>query len=88
MSELLVPFLSWYLVIQLLSLAVLPLCVRLFADLPDRGYVFAKMLGILLVSVTFWLGVAYGLLSNDVGGAWLALLRRNIGAAHWLAAPC
>ncbi len=81
MSELLVPFLSWYLVIQLLSLAVLPLCVRLFANLPDRGYVFAKMLGILLVSVTFWLGVAYGLLSSDVGGAWLALLLVTLASA-------
>ncbi len=37
MSELLVPFLSWYLVIQLLSLAVLPLCVRLFANLPTAA---------------------------------------------------
>ncbi|MBX3053711.1 MAG: hypothetical protein KF753_19690 [Caldilineaceae bacterium] len=66
-------FLGWYLIVQLISLAALPLALRLFANLPDRGYVFAKSLGILLVGGLLWLGTSYGLLRNEAGGAWLAL---------------
>jgi len=65
--------LSWYLIVQLITLITLPLALRLFANLPDRGYVFAKTLGILLVSFTLWLGTSYGILRNETGGAWLAL---------------
>lgn len=66
-------FLSWYLIVQLITLAALPLTLTLFYNLPDRGYAFAKSLGILLVGVLFWLGFSYGLLRNETGGAWLAL---------------
>ncbi len=71
--DVLVAFLTWYIVIQLASAAVLPLAVRFFAQLPDRGYAFAKILGPFLVGVTLWLGTSYGLLRNEAGGAWLAL---------------
>ena len=67
-------FFSWYLVIQLITVAVLPLTLTIFTNLPDRGYAFAKSLGILLVGFIFWLGYSYGLLRNELGGAWLALL--------------
>ncbi len=67
-------FISWYLVIQLITLAALPLTLTIFTNLPDRGYAFAKSLGILLVGFLFWLGYSYGLLRNELGGAWLALL--------------
>jgi len=71
--DVLVAFLTWYIVIQLASAAVLPLAVRFFAQLPDRGYAFAKILGPFLAGVTLWLGTSYGLLRNEAGGAWLAL---------------
>lgn len=67
-------FLSWYLIVQLITVAALPLCATLFVNLPDRGYAFAKSLGVLLVGFCFWLGYSYGLLRNETGGAWLALL--------------
>jgi len=67
-------FLSWYLVIQLITIIALPLTLTVFTNLPDRGYAFAKSLGILLVGMLFWLGYSYGLLRNELGGAWLALL--------------
>ena len=67
-------FLAWYLVVQLISLLTLPLCSRLFVALPDRGYALSKSLGILLVGFTLWLGTSYGLLRNEAGGAWLALI--------------
>ena len=68
-------FFSWYLVVQLITAAALPLTLRLFVNLADRGYAFAKSLGILLVGVILWLGTSYGLLRNEAGGAWLALAR-------------
>jgi YYY domain-containing protein len=67
-------FISWYLIVQLITLAVLPLCFRLFINLADWGYAFAKSLGILLVGLALWLGTCYGLLRNETGGAWLALI--------------
>lgn len=72
MRAIFVDFFIWYLIVQLLSLVALPLALRLFANLPDRGYAFAKSLGILLVGGLLWLGTSYGLLRNEAGGAWLA----------------
>jgi YYY domain-containing protein len=85
MQEILAIFLRWYIVIQLISLAALPLTLRLFPALPDRGYAFAKSLGVLLVGFVLWLGTSYGFLRNETGGAWLALLIVAIlsGVAGW-----
>lgn len=67
-------FFSWYLALQLVMVAALPLTLSLLANLPDRGYAFAKSVGILTVGFLFWLGYSYGLLRNETGGAWLTLL--------------
>lgn len=67
-------FLSWYLVVQLITLITLPLARHVFASLADRGYAFTRLLGIVLVGFLFWLGYSVGLLRNEAGGAWLALL--------------
>lgn len=67
-------FLSWYLVIQLITIITIPLGTTLFGNLPDRGYAFVKSLGILLIGFLFWLGYSYGLLRNETGGAWLAVI--------------
>ncbi|CAN5818398.1 DUF2298 domain-containing protein [soil metagenome] len=78
-------FLTWYLIVQLLTLLVAPLTFGLFANLPDRGYAFAKSLGVLLVGFILWLGTSYGLLRNETGGAWLALLLVGVasGVLGW-----
>ena len=73
MREIVLPFLSWYLITQLITIAALPLALRFFSNLPDRGYAFARILGILLVSLLLWLGTSYGLLRNSTGGVWLSL---------------
>ncbi len=65
--------LSWWLLIQLLGLAALPLAYRLFKWLPGRGYAFAKPLGLLLTSYVLWLGGSLGYLHNTVGGAIVAI---------------
>ncbi len=74
MLEIVFAFLGWYAVTQVVSAAATPLALRHFGALPDRGYVFARVLGILLVSLLLWLCTSYGLLRNTSGGAWLATL--------------
>ncbi len=66
--------LSWWLVIQLFSVAALPLAWRLFGRLPGRGYPLTKALGLLLVSYILWIGASIRLLPNTVGGIVVAFL--------------
>ncbi len=68
------PLLLWWLALQLIGLLALPLTWRLFAWLPGRGYPFAKVLGLLLVSYVLWIGASFHLLSNTLGGVVVALL--------------
>ena len=75
--------LSWWLVLQLFTLAALPLAWRLFARLPGRGYPLAKALGLLLVAYVLWLGATLHVLPNSFGGAVVALIV-VAGASWWL----
>ena len=50
-------FLSWYLVIQVITLLTLPLAWRLLSFLPDRGYGSARILGILLAGYGLWIAL-------------------------------
>ncbi len=50
-----VPILSWLLLVQGLALLALPLTLWLMRPLADRGYMFSKAIGILLVAVLVWL---------------------------------
>jgi YYY domain-containing protein len=63
----------WYLVVQVFGLAALPLCLRLFRSLPDRGYGVSKPFGLLLVGWAFWLLATLGWLRNTAGGILVAL---------------
>lgn len=49
------PVITWYLVLQLLALAAVPLCWRVFRGLGDRGYAVAKTLGLLGAAYVAWL---------------------------------
>jgi YYY domain-containing protein len=80
MNEILAVFL-WWLIIEILGLIALPLTVRLFRHLPDRGYALAKPLGLLLVSYVLWIGATFGLLHNNVGGIVFSIL--IVGAFSW-----
>ena len=66
--------LRWYLVVQAFGLAALPLCLRLFRHLPDRGYGVSKPLGLLLAGWVFWMLVTLGWMHNTAGGVVLALV--------------
>jgi YYY domain-containing protein len=87
----------WWAAVTILGLAATPLVLQLLRWLPDRGYAFVKMAGVLLVSYLFWLLSSLGLLGNNHGGILLAMLlvlaasvwsyRRNNGEVReWLRA--
>ena len=48
------PIAAWYLWVQVLALAALPLSLIAFRPLPGRGYLLAKPLGILVVAYGAW----------------------------------
>jgi YYY domain-containing protein len=59
---------------SVIGVAALPLAYRFFRHLPDRGYAFARPLGLLLTSYLLWLGASLGILRNNMGGALLCVL--------------
>jgi len=68
---------AWWLWISLAGAAAVPLCLRFFGGLPDKGYTLARALGMLLATFIFWLLASVGFLDNSAGGialAWLLLL--------------
>jgi YYY domain-containing protein len=77
-------FLTWYLASTLAGAVALPLAFRLFDRLPDRGYTFARPLGILLTGYVFWLLCVLGFLRNDAGGVVIAALLVLVGGVAWL----
>lgn len=67
-------FLAWYVVVQLIALLTMPLTLRFLRNLPDRGYGFARSLGILLVGYGLWIAYSFGLLHYEPGSAWLIVV--------------
>ena len=64
----------WWLIIQILGLAVWPLLTRWLRWLPDRGYLLAKPIGLLLVSYGVWILATLGVLQNTTGGILVVLI--------------
>src|SRR5512134_2465763 len=73
MSEPIAVFM-WWLMIQILGLAVWSLLTRWLRWLPDRGYMLAKPIGLLLVSYGLWILATFGLIQNTTGGIIVVLL--------------
>ena len=66
--------LYWLLVLELFSIAALPLAYRAFSQLPDRGWAFSKPLGLLGVGFGVWaIGLTHSLSNSRLSVA-LALL--------------
>ena len=76
----LLPLFVWWLIVEILALAALPLTYRLFKNLPDKGYAFAKPLGILLISYVLWIGASFGFLRNSWGGIVFSILVVALGS--------
>ena len=82
------PVLSWLLVVELMSLLAVPIAFVLLRRLPDRGYLLAKPLGLLLVCLVVWLFASYELLAFSlmtigVGMAVIAAVSLALLAANW-----
>lgn len=73
----------WWGVLLVLGTAVMPFTAFIFQRLPDKGYAFSKMIGLLLVSYLFWFGGSLGFLSNTTGSILLALLA-VVGLSVWV----
>ncbi len=80
----LLAFLKWYAAIAACGLLALPLAFKFFRHLPDRGYAFAKPLGLLTIGYVFWLLGSLGFLRNDVPGMLLAGACVGGFGAWWL----
>ncbi len=60
--------LSWWIILQVMGLAVWPLVTRWLRWLPDRGYMLAKPIGLLFVAYALWLLATFGVVQNTPGG--------------------
>lgn len=80
-----IDLLRWYVVLQVIGLAALPLTARAFRGLSDRGYAFARPVGLLAVGVALWMGSLFGLWPNT--GATVALLVVAMAVLGWLVLP-
>jgi YYY domain-containing protein len=76
-----IDILTWWFLIELIGIAVLPVAFRFFRNLPDRGYAFAKPLGLLLIAYPFWLLTTLGFLTNTRGA--VALVAVSVAALSW-----
>ncbi|NCC37381.1 MAG: hypothetical protein EOM24_36020, partial [Chloroflexia bacterium] len=77
----------WWLALQLIGLAGLPLTMLALRSLPLAGYPLAKILGLLLVTLVAWVGALGGLAPFEVPlviGALLVVALVGIGA--WIIA--
>jgi YYY domain-containing protein len=72
----------WWLWMTVIGTAALPLAYRFFGRLPDRGYAFARPLGMLLVSYVLWLGASLGLLRNSLGAALFSIVLVAVGSIY------
>ena len=73
----------WWAVLLLLGTAVFPFTYSLFKKLPDRGYAFTKMVGLLLVTYLFWILSSLRFLDNNTGSILLAL-GAAVGISIWM----
>ena len=55
--------LEWYLLFILIGFVTFPIAFCVFRFLPDKGYAFSKLLGLLFVSYISWLLTSYQLLT-------------------------
>ena len=79
---------AWWLASSALGVAALPLSYRLFHRLHDRGYGVARALGLLAGGYLLWLGASLRVVTNNLGGAMLALvvlavLGAVVGRGRW-----
>ena len=68
------PVLAWLIVVQGIALLTLPISFLVFRPLPDRGYLFAKVLGLLAVALVVWLLASLHWMAFSRGSIMVAIL--------------
>ncbi len=74
--------LSWFLVVEVVTAISFPFAFTFFSRLPDRGYSFAKVLGLLLIGFFLFTGATIGVIANNRGAVILILLILAAGGAY------
>lgn len=77
--------LTWWFIIELIGIAVLPIAFYFFRNLPDRGYALVKPLGLLLIAYPFWLLTSFGFLTNTRGA--ILGVAIFVAAFSWVVLP-
>jgi len=68
----------WWLAVEAVGVAAFPIAFTYFRSLPDRGYGFTKLLGLLILGYGLWMGGQLGLLLNRGGSIVLLLLLLSV----------
>ena len=71
--------LQWWLALEALSFAAVPIAALVFRSLPDRGYAFTKVLGPLILAVALWWLGSLGVLPAQRGTVLLLTYLMLIG---------
>ncbi|KPK47255.1 MAG: hypothetical protein AMJ77_03720 [Dehalococcoidia bacterium SM23_28_2] len=66
--------LTWWATAELIGAIAFPIAFVFFNRLPDRGYAFSKVIGILLVSYSLWIGATLGIYPNARGSIILIMV--------------
>lgn len=66
--------LAWWLVVTVGGAVSFPIAFVFLSRLPDRGYSFTKILGLLILGFLLFMGATVGLISNSRGAVILILL--------------
>jgi YYY domain-containing protein len=64
----------WLLAVELFALFALPIAFMLFRPFPDRGYLLAKPLGLLLAATATWLMASTGIMNFSFASALVGML--------------
>ena len=62
-----IDIIKWYLVLAGIGIIGFPIVFAFLKKLPGRGFVFARPLGLILISFIYWLFGTLGFLRNDMG---------------------
>ena len=79
-----VPWLVWWLAILLLGWIMWPLLWRILPMVPDRGYLVAKSIGLLLLGYIPWVLASSGVLAAGRASTWLAIALVGLASAFVL----
>ncbi|MAU09249.1 MAG: hypothetical protein CL607_05465 [Anaerolineaceae bacterium] len=83
-SNQIVGVIGWWLLLFVIGLVTWPLLYTAFPTLADRGYAFAKIVGLLILAWAAWMLGSVGVLAWSQGGLFLLLLILTLTSA-WFA---